>query len=332
MNNLINFPGTPQPEQPSEAQEAELNEMIAEATTETEVEETPFVPSSELPTEQTNTATTVVEEPAPAPLVPDSPAPVSTDSAPPQISEWDAITNALLGSIQEIKPGASNFKMLVYGDPGCTKSSFAAGAPHNLIVDFEKGLQSALHSPVGIGEGTVALPFKSVRQIEAIVQRYQANDPAFAKWNILTLDTISDLHKRALQEVTERKWANAPSMRNRFVPETEDYIEVNEMLTRLVRSLRDIEKDIIVLAHAKTVEPKNRPAKTYPDFSESLANKLEAMMDVVAYVQMQPDDQGNMMPVFQVKTAEGIHAKTRLDLPDMIANPTWVQFKEKAIG
>lgn len=329
MNNLINFPGQYN-DLPSEAQEAEANEIAAEA----EETETPFVPTQELPTDQTPTATTVVEEaPVAVPLREETmAAPVDTAPAAPPVSEWDAITEALLASVQDIMPGMSNFKILVYGDPGCTKSSFAAAAPRNLIVDFEEGLQSALHSPFGVGEGTQKIKFKSMRQIEAIVQRYQANDPAFAKWNLLTLDTISDLHKRGLQEITERKWANAPSMRNRYVPETEDYIEVNEMLTRLVRSLRDIEKDVIVLAHAKTVEPKNRPAKTYPDFSEGLANKLEAMMDVVAYVKMQPDEQGNQMPVFQVKTAEGIHAKTRLDLPDMIANPTWVQFKEKAVG
>lgn len=274
---------------------------------------------------------TPVSDPSTTPSPEEEPS-ISVTEPEPVKSEWDQITDALLSSVQEIERGVSNFKMLVYGDPGCTKSSFAAGAPRNLIIDFEKGLQSALHSPVGVGEGTNALPFKSVRQVEAIIQRYQAGDSAFSKWNILTLDTVSDLHKRALQEITERKWANAPSMRNRYVPETEDYVEVNEMLTRLVRSLRDIDSDLIVLAHAKTVEPKNRPAKTYPDFSESLANKLEAMMDVVAYVTMEPNGEGIMEPVFRVKASEGIHAKTRLDLPDVIANPTWAQFKEKAVG
>lgn len=329
MNNLINFPGQVT-DLPSEAQEAEANEIAAGDPTE---DTDPLVETVNT-VETETTASTVVSEPISAPLV-DIQTGVPVDTPPaasPVVSEWDQITEALLGSIQDIAPGMNNFKILVYGDPGCTKSSFAAAAPRNLIIDFEKGLQSALHSPFGIGQDTQKIPFKSIRQVEALVQRFQTNDAAFAKWNTLTLDTISDLHKRSLQEITERKWVNSPSMRNRFVPETEDYIEVNEMLTRLVRSLRDIDKDIIVLAHAKTVEPKNRPAKTYPDFSESLANKLEAMMDVVAYVKMQPDEQGNQMPVFQVKTAEGIHAKTRLDLPDLIANPKWTEFKEKAIG
>lgn len=263
-----------------------------------------------------------------APKEADQPSPTVTTQPvepAPVKSQYEQITDALLKSIGDI--GAkSKFKILIYGDPGTGKSTFLGTSPNNLIYSFEDGLVSINTASRPKAENVQEIPFKSNYQAEVLMERLLANDPAFDKWSTFSVDTLSDYHKRTLSEITEREWQKQPS-RNRYVPVTEDYVEANRKMENLARQLRDLDRDIIVLAHAKTVEPKNKPAKIYPDFSESLANKIEAMMDIVGYMSMQEVD-GKLVPVLRVTTEGTIHAKTRVPLPPEIIDPTFPQLKE----
>lgn len=292
---------------------------------------------SENPTESVEDSAPTTESPAPAtPATTVQSTGVQVTSAATQqaMNDYDAVTDALLNSIGDIGE-SSNLKMLIYGDPGTMKSSLLGTAPNNLIYDFEDGLIAAKtavhHTGRPLAPNVKALPYKSMFQAEAIVKRLAAKDPAFAWVEVFSIDTVSSMHKRTIEMVTEREWAKRPSTRNKYKTETEEYAEVNEILTRYVRSLADLDRNLIILAHAQTVTPKNRPDKTYPDFSEKLANKLEAMMDIVGYMfKMEVDDgQGGkkIVPVLRVNGDETIHCKSRIPLPDLIQDPTYEQLK-----
>ena len=238
----------------------------------------------------------------------------------------DEILNTLLGNMHDIGV-KTNFKILIYGDPGTTKSSFIATAPNNLIVDLDEGLISAKTSPHGIAQNVKAFPWQGFTWLDALIAKLAERPPALDWVEVLSIDPFSETHKRGLDEVLQREYNKAPSTFNRFTAETEHHAENNNRMLAIVRALKDLDRNLIITAHARTVEPKGKPAKTYPDFSESLANKIEGMMDLVGYMTRKDNGEGQMVPVLRVHTEGTIHAKTRLPLPVEILNPTYPQIK-----
>lgn len=247
--------------------------------------------------------------------------PVPTAAQPPV----DEILNSILGHMHDIGT-KENFKIMIYGDPGTTKSSFAATAPNNLIVDLDEGLVSAMSSPNGVAENVKAFPWAGFQGLSALISKL-AERPKELDWvETLTIDPFSETHKRGLDEVLAREHAKAPRTFNRYSPETEHHTENNNRMLAIIRQLKDLDRNLIITAHARTVEPKGKMAKTFPDFSESLANKIEGMMDIVGYMTRREID-GKMVPVLRVHTDGSVHAKTRVPLPVEIANPTYPQLK-----
>lgn len=244
-------------------------------------------------------------------------------------SEYDQITDMLLSTIGD--PGMNqHMKIMIYGDPGSRKTSWLGQVPNNLIWDMEDGVvaikSAAITTGIPTAPGVQVIPFKSMYQGKMIIERIAARTPGFDKFGCFSVDTVSDISKRELMRLSKEAFAMQPLSRREFTPDTPEYVEVNNMLAEFVRDLRDLPCDIVVTAHAKTVEPKNKPAKTYPDFSESLANKLEAMMDIVAYAEKRIID-GQEQIVWRVSAGDGIHAKTRIPLPTEILNPSYADLR-----
>lgn len=310
--------GEPSTSTPFDAPDAATSAPVApeDKTTEgpTPSPETVATPSPQAPTTET-----------PAPKDADQPATSSVTATPVSGTvSADDILNSVLDKIGDI--GTDNrLKLMIIGPPGQGKSSLLASAEDLLAYDFEDGLISAYGSPHGVGRGTQSIPYTNMNDFRTLVGAFINGDPRLAKYKAFGLDTLSDLHKRDLAEICDREWRRKPSF-NRYVPETEQYTEVNERIVRVVRALRDLPIDIIITSHSKTVEPKSGPSKTYADFSESLSNKIMAMMDVVGYLQFKNIDK-QMVPVLRVKTDGVIHCKSRTFMPDEIINPTYGEIK-----
>jgi energy-coupling factor transporter ATP-binding protein EcfA2 len=252
----------------------------------------------------------------------------TTTSTPATTAPSGNTNDILAGILDKIgEIGADKrLKLMIIGPPGQGKSSLLATAENCLAHDFEDGLVAAKGSPHGVGKGTLSIPYTGMDDFRNLIGGFVNGDPRLAKFEVYGLDTLSDLHKRDLAEICDREWRRQPS-RNRYVPETENYTEVNERIVRVVRALRDLPIDIIINSHSRTVEPKGKAAKTYADFSESLSNKIMAMMDVVGYLQFKAIDK-KMVPVLRVKTEGTIHCKSRAFMPDEIINPTYKKIKD----
>lgn len=275
-------------------------------------------------------APTLETKPQPTGLLTNSPqTPENSNSLlkPSGSTNTDEILSGIFSKIGEIGQ-AAKLKLMIFGDPGSAKSSFAATAPNNLIIDFEDGLISAKGSPNGIATNVRQWRYEKYEEFTALIKAIRDNHPELASFDTITIDTLSDLHKRGLAEVTQRDWRKAPKSTNQYVPQVEHHTENNEKIIRIVRALRDCDKNIIILTHAKTVEPKNKDAKTYADFSESLSNKVMAMMDIAGFMHMKRID-GKTIPVLRTTNDGSVQAKTRIPLPEEIADPTFPQLLKK---
>ncbi len=236
----------------------------------------------------------------------------------------DAFLEAILNKIQPVKGNhRKNFKLFLYSDPGAGKTVLAGQAPNNLIIDVEDGLISLNNHPDLIQDTVAAIKYKSFGGLEVIIDRLNKKVPQLDHFETVTVDSISELHKRGLAEVTEREWKVNPAEKNRYAAETEDHTENNEHIRRLVSSMRDLDRNLILLSHARTIEPKGMLPKTFPDFSEKLANTLAGIVDVVGYMYKR-EVEGKVERVIRFHSNGQIVAKTRVGgFPEEMVDPTW---------
>lgn len=266
--------------------------------------------------------------------------PADPPPSDPAKTKHQQITDALLARLAPVGTKA-NFKILIYGPPGGTKSSFLAGIDNNLVYDQEDGLIAINTQHIHTGrqrkDNIQAIPFTSFAQAELLVDRLAERIPELEQFDVFSVDTMNDFYRKALSERIMKRYAQRPSSVDPYMADQEnenDYSAVNEQMIRWVRRLRDLDRDVVILAHSKTVEPKNKPAVTFPDFSEGLANKIEAMMDIVGYMEMQ-EHEGKNRPVLRVVSEGTVHAKTRIPLPNVIVDPTYDAIRaewEKYVG
>lgn len=234
----------------------------------------------------------------------------------------------LLDKIEPITKSKTKLKIMIYSDPGAGKTTFAGQIPNNLIIDAEEGTQSILNHPELMAEGVARLPYKTFEGLERTIEEFHKNQTALEKFTTISIDSLSNLHKRGLAEVTEREWKKNPTLTNRYVAETEHHTENNEHIRRLVQQMCDLPQNIVLTAHKRLIEPKNMPAKTFPDFSEKLANTISGMMDIVAYMYITEID-GVEKRVLKFHPSSGIAAKCRwAAFPDNMVDPTWMKVQE----
>lgn len=235
----------------------------------------------------------------------------------------DEILEGLLNRISPVGTRQRKLKVMVYSEPGAGKSVFMGTAPKNLVLDVEDGLSSLSNHPDMVKDSVAELPYKSFFQAEELIKRLQDDVPQLAQFETFSVDSMSELHKRGLAEVVEREWKKNPLAVNRYVAETEHHTENNEHIRRLVSSLRDLDRNIIITAHARTVQQKNGSIKVYPDFSEKLANTLAGIVDIVGYMEKR-EIEGKVVRVMRLHSNGLVTAKSRIGgFPAEIQNPTW---------
>ena len=249
-----------------------------------------------------------------------------TQSSPaPASSILDQISARISPLSKKVKRG----KFFLYGPSGHGKTVLAGQAPGVLVIDVEKGTMSMNNHPDLIDSAKVkVLEYKSFYQVEELIKLL--NQGEFPDVETVFVDSMSELHKRGLAEIVEREWKNGSGRnkdgqkRNRYVAETEDHTENNEHIRRLTSALRDLDRNLVVTAHHRTVEGKSGELRAiYPDFSEKLANTLAGIFDLVGYMSIRKEG-NNEVRTLRCRSDGKITAKTRLDaLPNELIDPTW---------
>jgi hypothetical protein len=251
----------------------------------------------------------------------------TTTEAPKAQPQTDEILNALLGKMTDLHETKPNLKVMVFSDPDGGKSTFAGTADNNLIIDAEDGLTSLRNMPDRMGKGSKRYPYKSFEGFEIVAKYLADRNPAFDWCEVVSIDTLSELHKKGLAETTEREHKKSPTLVNRYRAETEHHTENNEHIRRIVAQLKDLDRDLILLAHSRIVEPKNKDAKIFPDFSEKLATALVALVDICIYIEKR-EVNGEIKRVFRFRTDSNIMTKCRIGgLPDEAEDVTWPKLK-----
>ena len=240
------------------------------------------------------------------------------------VKSVDEVLNAILGNMQDTISAKKYLSMLLYSVPDAGKTGFLGTVPNNFIIDSENGLVShrEMRKMGLLANNVKMLPYRSFDGFANIVDKFSEDPEELKIFETFSIDTVSTLHKRGLEEVTDRVWKQNPRANNRYVAETEHHTENNEHIRRIIDQVGQMPKNVIFTAHARTVEPKSGPTKTFPDFSEKLANTISGMVDVVGYLYIK-EDEGVLKRILRLKSDGSISAKNRIGLPFEIEDPTW---------
>jgi phage nucleotide-binding protein len=247
--------------------------------------------------------------------------PVETPAPTPETPTAKVKTDKILDAIMErIAPAAVNtptLKVLIYGEPGVGKTTFAATAPAPLVIDVERGSRALLNT----GNPVDVLEFRSIEQVEATIQYLKSGHEKFAKYETIVLDSITEMQARLIDQQLRTLGAGAPV----YKADWGVYGENTQRLRMLVSSFRDIEKNLICTAHAKMDKDDQTGLNMWrPALTPGLAKTVAGIFDIVGYLRINAKGER----VLRVQPSKTVLAKSRLALPEEINSPSWASINK----
>lgn len=191
-------------------------------------------------------------------------------------------------------------KVLLYGDPGCGKTTLAATVTQNpamektLVVNIEGGMLSIVE--------TCAMATKqitSIKEVEDIMWALTRKDKGFEHYNTVILDSGTELQTIDLEWIVAQA-RKKKSDRDLDDVHIDDYGKSTKRLQRIFRHFRDLPMNVIITALEKREMPpaesvRKEPIKVYPAFTKVLSDRLQGYMDSVWYLYIDGDGKRQML-------------------------------------
>lgn len=231
--------------------------------------------------------------------------PEHPEPATPQLDILDAI-------MQRVAPAGQGMpwlRILIYGPPGCRKTTFCGRAPKTFIYETDSGGQESLLNFPETAQ-TPILPFKSTFQLNTMVDAMLAGDPRMDFFDTFCIDTYTMYQAKDLGEIP------------RLGDGRPNYQLNTENLKTLTDRLRNIPKHLILTAHVK--EEKDETTGVVlrrPELTPKVSQAVVAMMGVIGYMTVDGDNWN-----LQLQPSPGVSAKCRVGgLPATLPNPSFQQ-------
>lgn len=231
---------------------------------------------------------------------------------PAQSAPVDSILDRIMAKVSKPEVASTKLKVLIYGEPGVGKTTFAASAPKPFLIDVERGSRTLLGKDIDV------LEYVSIEQVQATIEYLVNRNEAFDKYETIVFDSLSEMQRRLLDQQLGRlsKETGIPQYKADW-----DIWGVNtQRLRSLMSAFRDIDKNLIVTAQAKQDKDDSTGIiGMRPDLTPKLAATVAGLFDIVAYLRI--NSQGER--ILQCQPTKTVLAKTRVQLPKELLNPTW---------
>lgn len=159
---------------------------------------------------------------------------------------------------------AEKLRMVVYGDFGRGKTTFAGTFPRPLIIDTNGGL-------VGLAiNGVIAETFEPTGH-EDLEGLYFWIKERVDNYDTIVIDTIDSLVYLLMDEITEDavdakvREGKKVTLRMQFVPEQGDYFASQRQMNRFLIGLRRLGKHIVITSSFRT-----KSGRTAPNVSDGM--------------------------------------------------------------
>lgn len=248
-------------------------------------------------------------------------------------AEVDSIMEALMARISPVGEAVKYHKLMLFGEFGTGKTVFSATAPRPLIVAVEPTGPLSLKNHPELEAKTRIFEFKSVFQVETLLNKILELPEAKVHevfGETLVIDSFSEFQNSDLDD-TLIKAARADSGRDRYLPTGPDYNINTEHMRQIGSLLERIPMHVILTCHVKEEKDDStgRILKR-PNLTPKLARTMSGKFDIVGYLSMDTDSQGNAVRKLQCHPTTSIAAKTRVGgIAPVVENPTWDSLFDK---
>lgn len=204
-------------------------------------------------------------------------------------------------SLEFVKPSANEptLNFLLYGGPGTGKSTGAASAPGPILYGNAEGPGALRYARALYGNDKfreVAITKKA--DLDALF-RY-AREGHGEK--TVVIDTIGEVYRILIEEIGGDK------------PTIQQWGEVNQIIERMARALRDLHVNVVLVCHEEIVRDEQTGEMLRQPITggRKLPAQLMAMVDIVAYTGVVPEtDTEPAKYMGQLRSGNGRHAKDR---------------------
>lgn len=212
----------------------------------------------------------------------------------------------------------TSLNILVYGDPGVGKTSFAATAPDVLIADTENGLLSVKDSQVDF------VHLSSWNDLEELYKFMKSDEGK--KYKTVAIDTITELMNKLVDELkrTHNNGQNGLSQGGWGV--------AIDKIAGMMRSFRDLPQSVIFTAHAQFQDKANEGSMRIPSLNgKKLPMQACGQVDIVAYLEVLDTDDGEKKRVLRTTASQDYYAKDRTEVLGGVVPPDFEQIRAAVI-
>lgn len=199
--------------------------------------------------------------------------------------------------------------MLIYGEPGLGKTTFAATAPNPILADAEMGANF-------LGLRGFNIDIVRIKKWEDMQEFYKLIEKS--QYKTVVLDPVNELLEKLIHSLKDE--SRLTTINNTLT--LQGWGIAKERMKAMLKTFRDLEKNVIVIAHADEPRDEERYIRR-PRIQANLAGDLEAMMDIVGYLSLAKEGKRTVRRLY-LAPSDTFHAKDRTGtLPTCIDSPTF---------
>ena len=218
------------------------------------------------------------------------------------------------------------YAFLLYGPPGCGKTTLAAQAENPIIIACPINESISL-AKLPNAKDIRVIGVDSWKDLEETVQIVIKGSAKLGDYKSLILDNLTYAYSFAVDQALSDQRTDVISQAT--------WTTANRMMTDLLFDILTLkDKHVILVAHHRREKDKNDNVQIMPDFGESLARKIVGRLNACFYYRLVGEQRK-----LTVSAAAGIDVKSRYDLGRELINPKWStvvdlldKYKEKIKG
>ncbi len=234
---------------------------------------------------------------------------------------------AALDDVVSVSDTEPFIKMLLYGPPGVGKTTFCAGAPKPLFIDFERSTET-LRFTSG-AESTAKIVPRDVAHLRQIMKELPESE-----YETVIIDTLSQFQDSQLQEFMVKKFSKTDD--KRLLPLFQDFRISTELIKEICRDLQEMDINVVIIAHDRHLTEKTdagteRVWAIRPEMTPRVGDSIRRLVNIVAYMQKSRDIKTKTVSRHLYVNESGkILAKNRLNIQDeYLVNPSWKTLAER---